>query len=420
MPAGMNILQRPALHFFILLFLSSCGDLFDAPVPPTAWAAFDTAHHLPHRMQPALEGVYAVGKGGDAFGPRAVSHWSYTVNGADTTYHLSFFCEDEASYFICELRQTGSRLLANGYWRKLVNTETGRVRLEMPLQDWKDTSARGKTIVWKGHWGKEEDVPDRPLELRFLKPLFRDRPLEVVAHRGGGRNNDLLPASENSVEILKLAAAYGATGVEIDVKLTKDGIPVLYHDAQVNDRITTRAGIHGPVSDFTWAALQAFELKRGGRIPLLEAALDTILYKTPLRFVWLDCKYEGSLQPVVALQQRYLQKAAAAGRQLQIVIGLPDEKPYARFKALTQHHKIPSLCELDTAMTSAIDADIWAPSWTEGLQNEAVGHMHAQGRRVFVWTMDAHDKIEEYLRDGRFDGIVSNRPSMVAFYYYVQ
>jgi glycerophosphoryl diester phosphodiesterase len=47
----------------------------------------------------------------------------------------------------------------------------------------------------------------------------------IIAHRGGG-----LLAPENTLAGIRLARNLGFVGVEFDVKLTADGIPVLMHD----------------------------------------------------------------------------------------------------------------------------------------------------------------------------------------------
>lgn len=58
-------------------------------------------------------------------------------------------------------------------------------------------------------------------------------PTQVVGHRGSGANTTArtnLQLGENTLESLSSAAALGACGVEFDVQLTKDLIPVIYHN----------------------------------------------------------------------------------------------------------------------------------------------------------------------------------------------
>ena len=74
----------------------------------------------------------------------------------------------------------------------------------------------------------------------------------VIAHRGDWRN-----ALENSVQAIQRAADMGVDIVEIDVRLTKDSIPVLMHDSTI-DRTTTGKG---KVGDWTLEELKNLYLK---------------------------------------------------------------------------------------------------------------------------------------------------------------
>jgi glycerophosphoryl diester phosphodiesterase len=145
-----------------------------------------------------------------------------------------------------------------------------------------------------------------------------------------------------------------------------------------------------------------------------------VIRETPLRYVWIDIKYKGSLQPVRNLQVTYLQLAQSLGRNVEITIGIPDEEVFNNFKQLNNYQSIPAVSELSVEKTREINARIWAPQWTLGLQNEAVQGMQQEGRRAFTWTMDIPVNIRQYMQDGRFDGILSNYPSVVAYYYYGQ
>jgi glycerophosphoryl diester phosphodiesterase len=211
----------------------------------------------------------------------------------------------------------------------------------------------------------------------------------------------LLPASENTVEIIKMASMLGATGIEIDVRFTSDGVPVLFHDETINERLIQRNGMIGPIKNYTYAQLNALvRLINGEGIPTLREALDAVVYNTALRYVWLDTKFEGSLQKERDIQLEYLQKAAAAGRSIDITIGIPDKGVLNNFLQLPNYQNIPSVCELTEEDVEKVNADIWAPRWTLGLQNEEVDKTHAAGRRAFVWTLDVPQNINKYFSQG--------------------
>lgn len=63
--------------------------------------------------------------------------------------------------------------------------------------------------------------------------FWNGKSTEVVGHRGSGANsaaNTNLQLGENTIQSFTSAAALGASAVEFDVQLTKDLVPVIYHD----------------------------------------------------------------------------------------------------------------------------------------------------------------------------------------------
>lgn len=75
----------------------------------------------------------------------------------------------------------------------------------------------------------------------------------VACHRGDWRNYP-----ENSIPAIESIIRMGADIMELDLKLTKDSVLVLSHDATI-DRCTNG---HGRVSDYTLEELKQFRLKR--------------------------------------------------------------------------------------------------------------------------------------------------------------
>jgi glycerophosphoryl diester phosphodiesterase len=424
LPKSMR-LSLLLLTLIALLALYSCQRNKNVPVPDVKWALFDSAQPLTEASRKAMEGVYALKQGMEDLGPMAALKWTYTLKGKDTSYQLSFFCKEDASYFICEGKRLDSTILLKGIWRKMNLSETGTARFTI---NWKDGAGSlfeasadpiTKKIIITGSYGIGDRQADRPFTAEYIRPLFTGN-MEIIAHRGGGRVTDFIPATENSVPLILMSTSFGATGVEIDVQLTKDSIPILYHDEKIDDRLTQRDGIHSKIGHYTYAELSSVRLTKGEKIPTLREALEAIVSRTNLHFVWIDCKDETVLTTVRTLQQEFLQKAQAAGRKVEIVIGLHDQKSVERFVQFPDYKNIPALCELEPGDAKAIDADIWAPLWTEGLQKEEVTKVHQSGIKAFVWTIDKEKQITEFMMDGGYDGIVSNLPSLVAYFHYTR
>jgi glycerophosphoryl diester phosphodiesterase len=424
-------MRRNGIIFFLLIVLSACRKEFHAIVPDTDWALFNSpgAVSLSNATRNPMEGVYTVadGDGANVFGGLVAIKWSYEVEGIDTTYHLSLFSGTDIAYFIMEGKRLGDSLLFNGYWRKLVNTETGIVRFTIgasngAAQLLKPSPVIGKdSIVMEGVFGNGQAMPERKMVMTYLRPLYHGNEFQILAHRAGGRTSDLLPVSENSPGMVKLASQLGATGIEIDVQLTSDGVPVIYHDDQLNLRLIQKNGLVGPITNYTYNQLNTFvRLIDGEHIPTLREMLETALYQTPLQFIWIDTKRENSVEAEVALQKEYLQKAAAAGRNLQIVIGMPSDDVFNKVITLPDYQSIPTLCELSPEDAANANSQYWAPRFTLGLQNDLVAQIHNEGRKAFVWTLDVPDYVKQFSDEGNFDGILSNYASVVAYYHYVK
>ena len=96
------------------------------------------------------------------------------------------------------------------------------------------------------------------------------------AHRGLHDNQSEAP--ENSLAAFRKAVEAGF-GIELDIQLSKDRIPVVFHDFTLK-RV---CGAPGKVCDYTYEELQKFSLcDSGQKIPALEEVLKLVDGKVPL------------------------------------------------------------------------------------------------------------------------------------------
>ena len=96
------------------------------------------------------------------------------------------------------------------------------------------------------------------------------------AHRGLHDNKGDAP--ENSLLSIRKAVEAGY-GIEFDVQLTRDRIPVVFHD----ESLRRVCGVEGNVRDYTYEELQAFPLLASQeRIPLLADVLAAVDGRVPL------------------------------------------------------------------------------------------------------------------------------------------
>jgi len=104
-------------------------------------------------------------------------------------------------------------------------------------------------------------------------PSLRDKPFYLVGHRG-------LPEHypENTLAGILAAIAEGADAVEFDIQISKDNIPIIFHD----DTLLRTTGINGELADYTFSLLErisAHEPARLGQSHLPEpiASLATLV-----------------------------------------------------------------------------------------------------------------------------------------------
>lgn len=226
------------------------------------------------------------------------------------------------------------------------------------------------------------------------------RPL-VFAHRGGA-----LLAPENTIAAFDNGLSLGADGIELDVRLSRDGTAVVHHDATL-DRTTQ---LHGPVGARSTDELAA------ANIPTLRS----VLARYPNTRVIVEIK-ERSL----ALARAVIEDIRAGAAVNRVCIGAFSRKPLREVRRLE-----PALA------TSAAREEVrWAlyRSWcgwpvrntpyvgyqipevagtTRVVSPRFVDYAHRAGLGVQVWTVNSEIDAEKLLRWG-VDALITDRPDVM-------
>ena len=133
-------------------------------------------------------------------------------------------------------------------------------------------AAAAAAILWSAE-ARAQRGPLHVLDIRSvadLRDFFRydpDGPPLVTSHRGGARSG----FPENAIETFENTLRHTWSSLEVDPRLTKDGVVVLFHDPTL-ERTSTGTG---RVVDHTWDELRRLKLKDPGgkvteyRIPAL-------------------------------------------------------------------------------------------------------------------------------------------------------
>lgn len=373
-------------------------------------------------LKDSIEGIYAVELGKKLIGD--------TVVIKRIKSKFSFFFSKNGGYIISDAGWVGTEIIMEGYWRMAMGDQTGLIKLtvnETSASNLKRKEMLDFTI--EGSYGGNYDELGDKVSLKRIKGFsgkIKNNNFILAAHKGGGRTSDRLPHSENTIEMINYSQYFGINAIEVDVQLTKDKIPVLYHDNDLNIRLVQKGPLYGAIQDFSYRQLRTLvKLIHGEEIPTLENTLNFIYQKTDIRFVWLDIKDVETLEYIKPIQEKYLQKAASEGRQLEILIGIPTEEVYNGITQLTGYKSIPTVSELEVEFTQNTGSMVWAYIWTKGIRKQDIINFHQKGVRTMVWTVDVPDVMAEYINyemnDSlkRIDGILTNYPTILAYKYYV-
>jgi glycerophosphoryl diester phosphodiesterase len=251
--------------------------------------------------------------------------------------------------------------------------------------------------------------------------------LEIHAHRGGTVSNGKPTFSEESLDAYRHAAANGFV-LEVDAKLTKDGVPVAIHDATV-DRTTTCTG---EVRSFTLAALRACRpdvlgspggalrtktVKPKGRIATIAQVLELarltgVGVNLEIKNLPTDPDYDST--PGYANRVMDVVEAAGLSRsQLIIQSFWPANLDVAKQRI---PHVVTSLLTLGATPDNIKLAHdkgytYLSPQWP--LSPELVDQAHAAGRLVLPFTIDKRADVRAAAK-AKVEGVITDDPLMAA------
>jgi len=225
----------------------------------------------------------------------------------------------------------------------------------------------------------------------------------VIAHRGASGHRP-----ENTRPAFALAIEQRADMIETDLHVTKDGVIVLSHDAEL-----AHLSAGGEVADRTWAELRALDAGGGEPVPRLDETLDAFGARIPWN---LEFK-----KPTHGYYERVEAEALAAVEAR----GLLDQTLFSSFydpilgrlRALSPGARIALLlsrCHPEGAVqrARALGAEAINPE-AAITTPELVVEAHAAGLAVYVFTVDPAAEMRRFLDMG-VDGLFTNLPDRMA------
>src|SRR5262245_55678958 len=104
---------------------------------------------------------------------------------------------------------------------------------------------------------KPEIPPETPAEAkaRHERVAERRKGVDIICHRGSSEF-----AHENTLEAFRATFELGGDGNEFDIRQTKDGVLICFHD----DMLDRLLEAYGDVSEVTWDELRRFRFRDPG------------------------------------------------------------------------------------------------------------------------------------------------------------
>lgn len=131
------------------------------------------------------------------------------------------------------------------------------------------------------------------------------------------------------------------------------------------------------------------------------------------------------LEPIV---RNAYANAAAQNRDVVIFAGLPsadvitefNKQPTYKSTNLDYHYSspLPTLAEQTVDLAIENGCSFFGPRYTLGLLLDDVNKAHSHGIKVISWTLNSKGIITNYLKNGNFDGFITDYPSYVVYDFY--
>ena len=379
-----------------------------------------------------FEGMYNVAQGSDIFGDGLAVRTSKGTVSLMTDKFNGFSVNGAACL-------PDGRVVVEGYWQYPTELEAGLVRLFVDPPEVAaaicagDAPTPDTSLALVGAYGDGNDFPTHPLTLNWLhenKP-WRGRFFNT-AHHGACEGTDHCGASPNSLETIRLAERVGSNVAEVDVRITRDGIPVMFHDPGLSRSLVRGVFCNGSVADLSAAELLgSCEYRYGEKIPTLEQMLDFLVNETEYEGAYLDMKVGGAVLPsarIIAkvnadLKARNEDDDPDNDRKFAPALAITTEEVRnawhdAKVQLEKEGIELPTcLFEYDPDLVVSEGCKAWGPTWTAGSQPDNVQMLRDQGVITIFWTINQSDFMKDFLEQSKPNGIITGRASTLFYLY---
>ena len=239
------------------------------------------------------------------------------------------------------------------------------------------------------------------ISIIYKKVIYKK--IDITAHRG-----DNISYPENSMNAFISAYEKGVDWIELDVRQTKDGKIIVFHDNNLK-RLT---GYDGEIIDTLYDTISSLKLSNNDNeyIPLFENVLSyfsdkNIKLNIEIKITGKEKYFESD---IISLINKYNMKskcylASSSYNSLKKVKDIDDSI-----------NTIYVINKISKNISNYDKADIYSVYYKE-LTKDIVSSIHAINKKVFVWNIDNLDDLKTILKYD-VDNIITNDINMVKNY----
>ena len=199
------------------------------------------------------------------------------------------------------------------------------------------------------------------------------------------------------------ALALDADGIELDVQVTRDGVPIVFHDASLR-RLT---GSPGRIAVKTWAALRSLRVQGREPIPRL---VDVLRLTRGLVVVQIELK-SGPVAPIIRAIQtaRAAEWVILASFDLRLVAEARKLAPAMPRMLISEGREAPALLVRRLAACGASGLSVNQRS----VRSTAwVRHFQMRGYAVWAWTVN-DPALARRLAERGVDALLGDDPALL-------
>jgi len=232
----------------------------------------------------------------------------------------------------------------------------------------------------------------------------------IIAHRGASHY-----APENTLAAFELAVDMGATKIELDVDVTRDGQLIVMHDSRV-DRTTNGMG---RVRDYTLAELRELTADRGwegqfARSEIRVPTLAEVLEFAGARDLWVNIETKDFTNSWGTVNDLVAAEVAACDRVESTLISSINHRAVAGFaRSYPQFNTAIAFIETFADLPGyarRCGANVLHPHFSL-INEQFVAEAREHGLGINAWTID-DDAAADHILEFDIDGLMSNRPDV--------